>query len=165
MYTVIQSHSNRVTAAVTMFNTGIPMETIANCLRWSVESVKHYLRECTTKIGFLTERARNPRSYDDLIHAPNIILSVMSGVLSRLAPVMLQPSASRHVVSSSSLLSCHLLCFLLDRLSLFLSGLVGRLGWRGGIRFVPLESLLAAWLEHERLATLTSTPISHSSYR
>jgi hypothetical protein len=42
--------------------------------------------------------------------------------------------------------------------------LVGRLGWRGGIRFVRLESLLA-WLEHERLATLTSTPISHSSYR
>jgi hypothetical protein len=37
-----------------------------------------------------------------------------------------------------------------------------RLGWRGGIRFIRLESLLA-WLERERLATLTSTPISHSS--
>jgi hypothetical protein len=54
---LIQSHSNRVTAAVAMFNAGIPIETIANRLRWSVESVKHYLRECTTKIGFLTERA------------------------------------------------------------------------------------------------------------
>jgi hypothetical protein len=54
---LIQSHSNRVTAAVAMFNAGVPMETIANRLRWSVESVKHYLRECTTKIGFLTERA------------------------------------------------------------------------------------------------------------
>lgn len=53
---LIQSHSNRVTAAVAMFNAGIPMETIANRLRWSVESVQHYLRECTTKIGFLSQR-------------------------------------------------------------------------------------------------------------
>jgi hypothetical protein len=54
---LIQCHSNRVTAAVAMFNAGVPLETIANRLRWSVESVKHYLCECTTKIGFLTERA------------------------------------------------------------------------------------------------------------
>jgi DNA-binding CsgD family transcriptional regulator len=54
---LILSHSNRVTAAVAMFNAGIPMETIASCLCGSVESVKHYLRECTTKIGFLTEKA------------------------------------------------------------------------------------------------------------
>jgi hypothetical protein len=84
---------------------------------------------------------------------------------------MSQPSASRHVVSSSPLLSSHLLRFLLDRLSLSFSGLSlslslwfgWRLGWRGGIRFIRLESLLA-WLERERLATLTSTPISHSSW-
>jgi hypothetical protein len=54
---LILSHSNQVTAAVAMFNAGIPMETIASHLRWSVESVKHYLWECTTKIGFLTEKA------------------------------------------------------------------------------------------------------------
>jgi hypothetical protein len=54
---LIQSYSNQVTAAVAMFNANVPMETIANHLRQSIESVKHYLRECTTKIRFLTERA------------------------------------------------------------------------------------------------------------
>jgi hypothetical protein len=54
---LIQSHSNQVTAALAMFNAGVPMETIANRLRWSIESLEHYLCECTTKIGFLTERA------------------------------------------------------------------------------------------------------------
>jgi hypothetical protein len=54
---LIQSHSNQVTVAVTMLNAAIPMETIANHLCWSIKSVKHYLRECITQIGFLTERA------------------------------------------------------------------------------------------------------------
>jgi hypothetical protein len=84
---------------------------------------------------------------------------------------MSQPFASRHVVSSSPLLFRHLLPSPCSSLSLslfwslsFLSLWFGwRLGWRGGIRFVRLESLLA-WLERERLATLTSTPISHSRY-
>jgi hypothetical protein len=54
---LIQSHSNHMTAAVAMFNAGVLMETIAHPLCWSVESVKHYLRKCTTKIGFLIKRA------------------------------------------------------------------------------------------------------------
>jgi hypothetical protein len=54
---LIQSHSNLVTAVVAMFNAIVPIETIANRLRWSMESVKRYLHECTTKIGALTEQA------------------------------------------------------------------------------------------------------------
>jgi hypothetical protein len=53
----IHSHSNRVTAAVALHNSGVPVEDIANRLRWTVPSVKHYLRECFTVIGTLTERA------------------------------------------------------------------------------------------------------------
>jgi hypothetical protein len=54
---VIQSHSNRVTEAVAMFNAAVPIRTIANRLRWSVELVKHYLCECNTMIGALNEKA------------------------------------------------------------------------------------------------------------
>ena len=54
---LLHSHSNRITAAVALFNADVPIEQIAARLRWSVESVKHYLCECYTKIGALTTKA------------------------------------------------------------------------------------------------------------
>jgi len=47
-------HSNRVTAAVALFNAGLSIEAIAFRLRWSPLSVQHYLRECSANIGELT---------------------------------------------------------------------------------------------------------------
>ena len=54
---LLMSHSNRVTAAVAMFNAGLSIEVIAQRLRWSEESVKYYLRDCFKAIGSLTEKA------------------------------------------------------------------------------------------------------------
>lgn len=54
---LIMSHSNRVTAAVAMFHACMSIETIAQRLRWCVESVTFYLRDCFKAIGPLTEKA------------------------------------------------------------------------------------------------------------
>ena len=54
---LLQSHSNRVTAAVALSNAGVPIDIIAARLRWNVESVKFYLRDCFRAIGPLTEKA------------------------------------------------------------------------------------------------------------
>ena len=51
------SHSNRVTAAVALQNAGLSIDAIAFCLRWSPESVKHYLRDCSHAVGELTLQA------------------------------------------------------------------------------------------------------------
>lgn len=53
----IMSHSNRVTAAVALKNAGVPDEDIAFRLRWSLEAVKFYLRDCYKAIGHLTAKA------------------------------------------------------------------------------------------------------------
>ena len=54
---LLMSHSNRVTAAVALSNAGVPLEVIAARLRWNVDSVKFYLRDCFRAIGPLTEKA------------------------------------------------------------------------------------------------------------
>jgi hypothetical protein len=54
---LIQSHSNRITAAVALFNAGVSIPTIAHRLRWSEESVQFYLRDCFRAIGPLTQKA------------------------------------------------------------------------------------------------------------
>jgi hypothetical protein len=53
----IDSHSNRVTAAVALANAGVPVDEIAFRLRWKPESVDHYLRDCAKVIGRMTEAA------------------------------------------------------------------------------------------------------------
>lgn len=50
----IVAHSNRVTAAVALQNQGLKDEEIAFRLRWNKESVIHYLRESSQRIGPLT---------------------------------------------------------------------------------------------------------------
>jgi hypothetical protein len=47
----IVSHSNRVTAAVALSNSGLSIDEIAYRLRWSPQSVSHYLRECSKALG------------------------------------------------------------------------------------------------------------------
>lgn len=54
---LLQSHSNRVTAAVALFNAGVPIPVIAHRLQWNVESVTFYLRDCFRAIGPLTQKA------------------------------------------------------------------------------------------------------------
>jgi hypothetical protein len=54
---LLQSHSNRITAAVALYNAGETEEVIAFRLRWSVETVRFYLRECFKVVGPLTEQA------------------------------------------------------------------------------------------------------------
>jgi len=54
---LVMSHSNRVTAAVALFNAGVPIPVIAHRLRWSVDSVTFYLRDCFRAIGPLTQKA------------------------------------------------------------------------------------------------------------
>ena len=49
--TTIDCHSNRVTAALALFLAKQTFEAIAFKLRWSVESVKHYIRDCNRDIG------------------------------------------------------------------------------------------------------------------
>lgn len=53
----LMSHSNRVTAAVALYNAGVKESVIAHKLRWSEESVKYYIRDCFKAIGPLTEKA------------------------------------------------------------------------------------------------------------
>lgn len=50
-YKLIHCHSNRVTAAVVMRLNGADYDQIAFRLRWSEESVKHYIRDCHQTIG------------------------------------------------------------------------------------------------------------------
>jgi hypothetical protein len=56
---LLMSHSNRVTAAIALYNAGINIPVIMYRLRWSVESVTFYLRDCFMAIGPLTEAAIN----------------------------------------------------------------------------------------------------------
>jgi hypothetical protein len=51
----IMAHSIRVTAAVALHNAGQSYETIAFRLRWSVQSVQHYIRESCQHIGDLAD--------------------------------------------------------------------------------------------------------------
>jgi hypothetical protein len=54
--TCIDCHSNRVTAAVALYCAGVDIDGIAFRLRWSPESVKHYLRDGTEHIGTLCQK-------------------------------------------------------------------------------------------------------------
>lgn len=54
---LLHSHSNRITAAVALYNAGVPIPVIAYRLRWSPESVVFYIRDCFKAIGPLTEKA------------------------------------------------------------------------------------------------------------
>ena len=54
---LLMSHSNRITAAVVLHNAGEEPPIIAFRLRWSVETVRFYLRDCFKAIGRLTEQA------------------------------------------------------------------------------------------------------------
>lgn len=54
---LLMSHSNRITAAVALYNAGKSIPVIAFRLRWCVESVTFYLRDCFSAIGPLTEAA------------------------------------------------------------------------------------------------------------
>jgi hypothetical protein len=52
----LMAHSLRVTACVALHQAGVPAEDIAFRLRWNIESVKFYLRDCSCDIGsFLTQ--------------------------------------------------------------------------------------------------------------
>jgi hypothetical protein len=51
------SHSNRITAAVALYNAKVSIPVIAFRLRWCVDSVTFYLRDCFKAIGPLTEAA------------------------------------------------------------------------------------------------------------
>ena len=53
----LMSHSCRVTAAVALYNAGVSKEDIAWRLRWSVESVDEYLRDCMRVIEVLSFKA------------------------------------------------------------------------------------------------------------
>jgi hypothetical protein len=44
---LIMVHSVCVTAAVALYNAGLPFDVIAFCFQWSAESVKHYVCECS----------------------------------------------------------------------------------------------------------------------
>ena len=50
----IMAHSVRVTAAVALHTAGETFDTIAFRLRWSVQSVQHYIRDCCQHIGELS---------------------------------------------------------------------------------------------------------------
>ena len=51
----VMAHSVRVTAAVALYTAGQAFDTIAFRLRWSVQSVQHYIRECCQHIGELCD--------------------------------------------------------------------------------------------------------------
>jgi hypothetical protein len=51
------SHSNRVTAAVALYNASVSIEDISFRLRWNSDAVSFYLRDCYRTIGDLTQRA------------------------------------------------------------------------------------------------------------
>jgi len=52
----INCHSNRVTACVALSEGGASADQIAHKLRWSVESVKHYMRDCSRTVGASTAK-------------------------------------------------------------------------------------------------------------
>jgi hypothetical protein len=54
------SHSNRVTAAVALNQAGLPIDDIAQQLRWKLESVAFYLREMSQDIGVLEPKGHTP---------------------------------------------------------------------------------------------------------
>ena len=55
-YMLIMAHSVQVTAAVALHNAGLSFDVIAFRLRWSVDSVKHYVHECSgATIGALSK--------------------------------------------------------------------------------------------------------------
>ena len=50
------AHSVHVTAVVALHNAGVPFDVITFRLHWSVDSVIHYVRECSSQqIGQLSE--------------------------------------------------------------------------------------------------------------
>ena len=49
----IMAHSVRVTAAVALHTAGQSFDTIAFRLRWSAQSVQHYIRDCSQHVGDL----------------------------------------------------------------------------------------------------------------
>jgi hypothetical protein len=56
---LLMSHSNRLTAAVALYNASINIPVIAYRLGWSIELVTFYLRDCFMAIGPLMEAAIN----------------------------------------------------------------------------------------------------------
>jgi len=50
--TRLMAHSLRVTACVALHQANVPAEDIAFRLRWNVDSVKFYLRDCSCDIGY-----------------------------------------------------------------------------------------------------------------
>jgi hypothetical protein len=54
---LLMSHSNRITAAVALYNAKVPIPVIAFRFRWCIDSVTFYLRDCFKAIGPLTEAA------------------------------------------------------------------------------------------------------------
>jgi len=52
----IDCHSTRVTACVALSEGGASADQIAHKLRWSVESVKHYMRDCSRTVGASTAK-------------------------------------------------------------------------------------------------------------
>ena len=54
---LLLSHSNRITAAVALYNAGTDIPVIAHRLRWSPETVEFYIRDCFRAVGPLTEKA------------------------------------------------------------------------------------------------------------
>lgn len=53
----LMSHSMRVTAAVLLYNAGVPIDVIAFRLRWSSDAVKLYIREAASMTATLSESA------------------------------------------------------------------------------------------------------------
>ena len=56
-YKCIDGHALRVTAACVLFAAGVPKEVIAFRLRWKLESVDHYLRDCANFTCQVTQAA------------------------------------------------------------------------------------------------------------
>ena len=56
-YKCIDGHAVRVTAAMVLFAAGVPKEVIAFRLRWKLESVDHYLRDCAGFTCHMTQAA------------------------------------------------------------------------------------------------------------
>ena len=54
---LLMSHSNSITAAVALYNSGAKIPVIAHRLRWSPETVEFYIRDCFRAVGPLTEKA------------------------------------------------------------------------------------------------------------
>jgi len=52
----IDCHSTRVMACVALSEGNATVEQIAHKLRWNVESVKHYMRDCSRMVGASTAK-------------------------------------------------------------------------------------------------------------